>query len=130
MNNLSMRKFFLLLLISSMAISICNAQLLQKNGSRKAEKGLFGKSPGRNKGIKVKEPRSVLKAKKKQEANDRKLKSDYDKSVKRSQKRTIEIQTPEVQARMKQNQKDSAIRDKTKKKKVKTSTKKAGKKYK
>jgi long-subunit fatty acid transport protein len=78
---------------------------------------------------KVKEPRSVLKAKKQQEANDKKLKKDYEKSIRQSQKRTIDIQTPEVQARMKQNKKDSAVRDKAKKKKVKTGTKKAAKKY-
>jgi len=50
--------------------------------------------------------------------------------VKQSQKRTVAIQTPEVQDRMKQNKKDSAIRDKEKKKKVKAGSKRAGKKYK
>jgi hypothetical protein len=130
MNNLSMRKFFLFVFILSLAIGSCNAQIFHKNASRNAERGLFGKSPGKKKEVKVKEPRTVLKAKKKQEANERKLKRDYEKSVKRSQKRTVDIQTPEVQVRMKQNQKDSAARDKAKKKKVKTSTKKAGKKYK
>ena len=85
---------------------------------------------GNKKEVKVKEPRTVLKAKKKQEANDENLKKSMRQSVKRSQKRTIDIQTPEVQARMKQNQKDSASRDKVKKKKVTAGTKKAGKKYK
>ena len=55
------------------------------------------------------------------------LKKNYDKSVKKSQKRTYEIQTPEVQARMKQNKKDYAARDKEKKKKVRASTKRQGK---
>jgi hypothetical protein len=126
MNNLSMRKIFLFIFILSLAISSCSIQILHKN----PEKGLFGKTHGNRKEVKIKEPGSVQKAKKKQEANDRKLKKDYAKSVKRSQKRTIDIQTPEVQARMKQNQKNSAVRDKVKKKKVKTSTRKAGKKYK
>lgn len=125
-----MRKIFLFVFILSLTICSCNAQIFHKNASRKAEKGLFGKFLGNKKEVKVREPRSVLKAKKKQEANKRKLKSDYEKSVKRSQKRTIDIQTSDVQARMKQNQKNSAIRDKAKKKKVKTNTKKAGKKYK
>jgi hypothetical protein len=114
----------------SLGICSCNAQIFHKNASRKAEKGLFGKSLGNKKEVKIKEPRTVLKAKKKQEAKEKKLKDNYEKSVKKSQKRTIEIQTPEVQERMKQNQKDSASRDKAKKKKVKTSTKKAGRKYK
>jgi hypothetical protein len=49
--------------------------------------------------------------------------------VKRSQKRTIDIQTPEVQARMKQEKKN-IMRDRNKKKKTKTGTKGAEKKYK
>ena len=72
----------------------------------------------------------MLRAKKKQEANDRKLKRDYDKSIRRSQKRTIDIQTPEVQKRMKQNKKDFSARDKEKRKNVRAATRRAGKKYK
>jgi hypothetical protein len=85
---------------------------------------------GSRKEPKVKEPRVVLKAKRKQEANDRKLKRDYEKSVKLSQKRSYNIQTSEVQARMKQNKREISARDKEKKKKVRTSTRSAGKKYK
>lgn len=129
MNNLYLKKLYLFVFILLLALSSCNSRLFHKNGSRKAERELFGKSLGRKKEVKVKEPRAVLKAKKKQEANDRKLKSDYKKSVKKSQKRTIDIQTPEVQARMKQNKKDTETRDKSKRKKVKTSSKKAGRKY-
>ena len=92
--------------------------------------GISVKTSGNNKEVIVKQPRAAVRAKKKQEAKDRKIKKDYTKSIKDSQKRTIEIQTPEVQARMMQNQKDSQIRDKMKKKKVKSSTKNAGKKYK
>ena len=93
------------------------------------EKQLFGKSHGSRKETKVREPKKVLKAKKKQEANDRRLKKDYDKSVKQSQKRSIDIQTPEVQARMKQNKKDYTRRDRDKKKKIKAASKEAGGKY-
>jgi len=130
MNNISMKRFFLILIISSMALGTVNAQLFHKNAAKSAERGLFGKSLNKKKQVKVKEPRSVSKAKKKQEAKERKLKKDYAASIKRSQKRTIEIQTPEVQARMKQNQIDTKERHKAKKKKVKKSTKKAGRKYK
>lgn len=126
---LYMRKLLLFTFISLLAIETCNAQIFHKKGSVRAEKALFRKSSG-NKKIKVKEPRVVLKAKKKQEVNDKKLKKEYAQSVKRSQKRSIKIQSPEVQARMKQNRKDSAARSKVKKKKVRTSSKKAGKKYK
>ena len=113
-----------------MAIGQCNAQIFHKNASRNVEKRLFGKTLGKKKEAKIKEPRSVVKSKKKQEANDRKLKKDYDKSIRRSQKRTLDIQTPEVQARMKQNKKTSSTRDKEKRKKDRKSTKKAEGKYK
>lgn len=125
MNKLPMKKYFILIFILSISIGTGNAQLFNKN----PEKKLFGKTLGHKKEAKVKEPRSVQKARKKQEANDKKLKSDYNKSVIQSRERTLDMQTPEVQERMKKNQKDSEIRDKAKKKKVKTSSKKAGKKY-
>ena len=115
----------MIFLLSSL-IGSCNAQIFHKN----PEKQLFGKTPGIKKEPKVNELRSVLKAKRKQEANDRKLQKEYEKNVKRSQKRTIDIQSPEVQTRMKQNKKDLTKRDKEKKKKVRASTRKAGEKYK
>ena len=121
-----MRKLFLLIFILLFAIGSCNAQIFH----RSPERQLFGKTPGIKKEPKVKESRTVLRAKKKQEANDRKLKRDYDKSIRRSQKRTIDIQTPEVQKRMKQNKKDFSARDKEKRKNVKAATRRAGKKYK
>jgi hypothetical protein len=126
MNKLYLTKFFLFLFVLSLATGSGNAQIFHKN----PEKQLFGKSHRKNKEPKVKEPRSVLKAKKKQEANNRRLVKNYEKSVRKSQKRAIDIQTPEVQARMKQNKKDTGVREKEKKKKVKASSQKAGKKYK
>jgi len=129
MNKIYMKKILLLIFISTLAIGSANAQFFHRNASRSAEKGLFGKSLSKKKQVKVKEPRSVMKAKKKQEANENKIKKDYATHVKRSQKRTVEIQTPDVQERMKQNQKNLELRDKAKKKKTRTVGKKAGKKY-
>ena len=125
MNSLSIRKIFLLLFVLSLAVGSVNGQIFHSN----PEKQLFGKTHVKSKEAKVKEPRKVLRAKKKQEANDRRLKKAYDKSVKQSQKRTVEIQTPEVQARMKQNKKEDVLRYKDKKKKVKEGSKRASKKY-
>jgi hypothetical protein len=113
MNNLSARKLFLILFLFTLAIGSSNAQLFHKN----PEKALFGKTAGRKRETKVKEPRSVLRAKRKQEANDRRLKRNYDKSVKRSQKRTVDIQSPEVQDRMKSDKKTNKIRDRKKRRK-------------
>jgi hypothetical protein len=55
---------------------------------------------------------------------------DYDKLIKKSQQRTIDIQTADVQERMKNNQKETIARDKAKKKNTTTATRRAGKKYK
>jgi hypothetical protein len=124
-----MRRSLFLLFFAFSVIGTCNAQFLHKSSSRNVEKGLFGKTVGSKKKVKIKEPRAVLKAKKKQEANEKKLKKEYAQSVKDSQKRTYDIQTTEVQTRMKQNQKDTDINYKTKKKSLKANSKKAGKKY-
>jgi hypothetical protein len=72
----------------------------------------------------------MAKAKRKQEANDQKLNKDYKNFVKASQKRSVDIQSPEVRARMKHNKKENAVRDKAKKKKIRSGSKTAGKKYK
>jgi hypothetical protein len=125
MNNLSMRKIFLFLFVLSLAMGSVNAQIFHKN----PEKQLFGKTHVKKKAAKVREPRKVLRAKRKQQANERRLNKAYDRSIKRSQKRTVEIQTPEVQTRMKQNKKEYVIRDKDKKKKVREGSKRAAKKY-
>jgi hypothetical protein len=113
MNNLSAKKLILVLFLLTLAIGSSNGQLFHKN----PEKALFGKTAGRKREAKVKEPRSVLRSKRKQEANDRRLQRKYEKSVRRSQKRTVDIQTPEVQARMKQDKKNYTIRDRKKRRK-------------
>ena len=125
MNNLHIRKILLFFFVLSLAIGSSNAQIFHKD----PEKKLFGKTHINKKEPKVKEPGRVMRAKRKQEANDRKLQKAYDKSIKQSQKRTVEIQTPEVQQRMKQNKKDLALREKQKKKKGREQTKGADKKY-
>ena len=124
-----MRKFFLIVILFSLTAGGCYAQIFKKNTSRSVERQLFGKTSGKKKEIKIREPRAVTKAKKKQEANERRLKREYAKSVKRSQARAYQIQTPEVQARMKQDKKNTSARDKAKKKKVKSASKKVAKKY-
>jgi hypothetical protein len=126
MNNLSLKNVLLFILLLTLTIRSGDAQIFHRN----PDKQLFGKTPGIKKESKVKGPKSALKAKRKQEANDRRLEKDYEKAIKRSQKRTIEIQSPEVKARMRQNKKDYSKRDKQKAKKIKANTKGAGKKYK
>jgi hypothetical protein len=128
MNYLYLKGFLLLLLIAFFTTGTCNAQFSASH-SRNPEKALFGKTVGSHKKSKVRESKAVRKAKKKQEKNRKKLKKEYAKSVEQSRKRSYDIQSPEVQSRMKQNQKDIIERDKSKKKNIKSSTRKAGKKY-
>jgi hypothetical protein len=129
MNYLYLRRFLLLLFFTFLVIGTCSAQSSYKSNSKNPEKGLFGKTVGNKKKVRTKEPRTVHKAKREQEKNEKRLKKEYAQSVKRSRQRTYDIQSSEVQVRMKQNQKDTALRDKEKKKNAKASTKKGGKKY-
>jgi hypothetical protein len=128
MNNLSVRKFFILLIVFSLAITVCEAQNFKKTNSRNPERRLFGKSLNKRK-VKIKEPRVVIKAKKKQKADEKKLKKEYEKLIRQSKKRALEIQSPEVRARMIQNLKDSNLREKERRKNSRASTKKAARKY-
>jgi hypothetical protein len=75
------------------------------------------------------EPKAARKARIKQQKKDRQLKKDYEKFVENNQKRSIEIQTPKVQERMRQNLKNSNANYKAKKKSNAARTKKAGRKY-
>lgn len=77
----------------------------------------------------MKEAPGVKRAKKEQEKKAEKRDRDYDKFVKESRKRTYEIQSDDVKARMKQNDNDRKIREKNKSKKERRSTRKAGRKY-
>lgn len=124
-----MRKFFLVLFLLYMGIASCNSRIFHKGSSGKAGRELFGKSKIRKNDAKVREPRAVRRAKKKLEAQDRKLKREYKKFIKWSRKRSIDIQTPDVKARMKQDKKDTAARNRVKKKIVRSDSKKAGRKY-
>ncbi|HAM11607.1 MAG: hypothetical protein A2X04_05460 [Bacteroidetes bacterium GWF2_41_9] len=75
------------------------------------------------------QPRKAKKAQRKQDAREKKKKAAIKDGSKEAQKRSYEIQSPEVQARMKLNKKDAAARDKAKKKNNKSITRKGAKKY-
>jgi hypothetical protein len=124
-----MRGLILYIIFALCLMETANAQTSFKSSSKNPEKALFGKTVGKKGKFKVKEPRSVSKAKRKQEKNEKRLKKESAEYVKQSRKRAYDIQTSEVQARMKQNEKDTALRNKEKKKKAKSTTRKAGKKY-
>jgi hypothetical protein len=124
-----MQRVFLYIFLALFVQGTGYAQFSNKSTSKNPEKGIFGKTVGKSKTAKVKEPKTAHKKKKEQEKNSKKVKKEYAQSVERSRQRTYDIQSPEVQARMKQNQKDTEIRNKEKKKSLKANSKKAGKKY-
>jgi hypothetical protein len=128
MNKLLFKKLLILLILFSVSVS-CNSRLFNKISSRGSGRELSGSSR-KSKEVKIKEPGAVRSAKKKQEAREKANKKTYFKSIDNSKKRTVEIQTPEVQARMKQNKDQITARDKAKSKKVRNANKKLRNKYK
>ncbi len=126
-----MKRLIFLLLAAVIAffyigIYPCEAQQKPRTKGKNPEKELFGN----NRRIKVVESRGVRKKKKEQQKKEEKLKKDYNKYVKESRKRAFQIQSPEVQARMKQDKKNIATREKEKEKRTNAATRKAARKYK
>jgi hypothetical protein len=130
MNRLSLRQFVVFILVLIVGISVCEAQAPTDRAPKPAGKGLFGLFSGKKSSGKVSAPRKVSQIKKEQEKKKKKSDEEYAKSIVESQKRTIKIQTPAVQERMKQNKKEIAAREKAKKKKTSAASRSAGRKYK
>lgn len=129
MNRTSLVRSLIITIILSFAFASSEAQSFKRPSAPKQNKSLFRKSPAKKKAVKLREPRPVERAKREQEANDKKLKRESADFVKASQKRSIEIQTPAVQERMKQNIKDADARYKVKKKNHSIRNRKTAKKY-
>jgi hypothetical protein len=129
MNTLPVKRILVFALVFSLGIIFNEARSSGNGFSGDPEKGFYGESQKQRDKSKIKKPRSATRAKKAQEAKDKKLKQDYVKSVKASQKRSYKIQTPDVQARMKQNMKDISAKNKAKKKMESKSNRNAGRKY-
>jgi hypothetical protein len=132
MKGITFHRLLLMLLLIIVNISVCNGQ--QGTGisgaAKSPKKGIFGISFGKNRKSNVKAPKSVNQIKKEEAKKKKKADEDYARSVKESQKRTVKIQSPAVQERMKQNQKETELREKAKKKKISSSPTPSAKKYK
>jgi hypothetical protein len=127
MKDISFKKLFFVFLILFCAVSMCEAQKY-KRSIRNPERELFGKSLN-TKTAKYREAPSIVRAKKKQAANEKRLDKEYNAYVKKSRKHAVEIQSPEVKARMLENRKESDLKYKEKKKNRTESSKKTGRKY-
>lgn len=117
----------LLLLALSMTLHFTEVQG-QRVGRGGQEKLLFGRTL-HTKQKKVREPKSVQNAKKKQEANKKKQDKEFEEYVKASRKRAVKIQSPEVQDRMIENRKEADKQYKAKRKKAAGESRKTGRKY-
>jgi hypothetical protein len=128
---MSLYKLLLIPLLLIFALSVSEAQSFNRPSPPRQQKSVSKKPLNKSrKEKKITGSRSVRKAIKKQSANDKRLKKEYEQFVKNNQKRSLEIQTPEVRERMKQNVKDANSRYKAKKKKNSSKTRQAAKKYK
>jgi len=124
MNYIAVKRIFFLLILFSLSASVSLAQ----RSSGRPDRALFGKTL-KTRQAKVRESRSVVKAKKKQESNEKKLQKEYRLYVKESRKRALKIQTPEVRERMIQDRKNSDQKARIKKKKRTENFRKAGLKF-
>jgi len=129
MRSSSIKKFLIFSLLLVFGITFCEARALDRPPAAKQTKGAVKSAPRKGKKVGIKGPKSVKKVQREQAAKDRRKKKDYENYVKENQKRSIEIQTPEVQSRMKQNIKNADNNYKAKKKKNASSTRRAGNKY-
>jgi hypothetical protein len=128
MKNFPVKKLILFTMIFSLTVSECEAQRY-KRSIRNPERYLFGKSLN-TKNVRYKEAPSIMRAKRKQAANQKKLKEEYKTAVKENRKRAVKIQSPEVKTRMLENRKEADSRYKEKKKNMSNNSRRTGKKYK
>jgi len=128
MKNFPVKRIVILLISLFVLLDVCEAQQY-KRSIRNPERKLFGKSLN-NKTVKYRESREVVRAKKKQAANQKKLDKEYYAYVKKQKKRHLDIQSPEVKTRMIENRKESDQKFREKKKNLKEKSRKTGRKYK
>lgn len=129
MKLLHFKRLLLPLFILMFSCTVVEAQSFERPPEHKLVKGVSKRPPGKRRQLKVNVPRSVSKAKKKQESEERKRDRDYSKQLKEDRERHLEIQSPEVRERIIQNRKEADTNYKLRKKAVTTKNKKSGRKY-
>ncbi len=120
----------LVMLISSESSAVAQTSIFDRWKARKTEKKISGSKRKVQKEKKIREPRAVTKAKKEQAKREANLKNDYKKIVEENKKRHFDIQSEDVQERMKENEKEIKAREKEKRKAARKAGRKARKKYK
>jgi hypothetical protein len=125
---MSLKKIMIFSLTISFSLIVGEARSFERPSVPKQQKSISRK-PGKQKKVKVIGPKSAHKVQKEQDAKEREKKKDSRKAVKEFQNHALEIQSPEVRERIKQNRKNSDANYKTKKKNNASRTKNAGKRY-
>lgn len=126
MNKLRLSKLIALSISCCFVLQSCNSSLFKKSVFNKTERHIAG---SKRSSPKVREPRKVLQAKKQQEKRQAQIDKESDKFVKNSRKRSYEIQTADVKARMKQNESNIAARDRVKDKRIRSASKSRARKF-
>jgi hypothetical protein len=119
-----------LMLVAGESVAKAQTTIFDRWQARRIEKKMSGSRRKVEKEKKIREPRSVTRAKKEQAKREEKLRNDYKKTIGESRNRHFDIQTTDVQERMKQNEKEIIAREKAKRKAMRKATRKARKKYK
>jgi hypothetical protein len=122
------KKILILLLGILFSLNVSGIRLFDGPAASEQQKSVSIKS-GKQKKARFIGPQSAKKAQKKQDAKERKKKKDSKKAVKEFQNHALEIQSPEVRERIKQNRKNSDASYNAKKKNNTSRTRNAGKKY-
>ena len=129
MRILSVSRIIITIIIFSFMGTLCEAQSFKRPPAPKQGRNVLKRSPAKKRQVRIKEPRVVVKARKKQEADEKKRQRDYNKYLKANRQRSLEIQTPEVRERMKRNIKNANANYKLKKKNIIANNRKSGRKY-
>jgi hypothetical protein len=117
----------LIFLLAAAPVAVATAQD-NGRGKNSIQREIYGNQSKQGKG-RIQKPLSAKRAKKEQEAKIKKDNKAYAKFVKEGRKHSMDIQTPEVKERMKNNRKDSDSNYKEKRKRNSQNSRKAGRKY-
>lgn len=129
MKLLHIRRLIIPVLLLFLTVTFCTAQSFERPRTNKRINGVSKKPPGQKRQVRIREPRSVSKAMRKQELSEKKRAREYKAQLEADRKRHLDIQSPDVRERILQNRKNSDINYKARRKAVAARNKRTGKKY-
>lgn len=124
-----LRLRIILISLLLMSFQVCEAQSNKLTPPKKYKKTALHKIDD-SKSLYSNSPRYVIKAQREAEKKEKEKKKLYEKFIRENRKHYIEIQTPDVQKRMKQNRRDADKNFRLRRKHNASNSKKARKRYK